>query len=275
MKVSKKILALLLCAALSMALLTACDQNSASINSGSVNANGYIVVANSPDEVIANESLGNLAAVTNLTFDCNTCTYSFTGVENADYYYIRVFAVVDGAESNSAEFQSDKIDATSGNTYNGTLDGKSLLAGNYNIYVVASGAGYSSSEAKTSGQSNKMASASVTANWATGTEEDPTVSATITITPGDSIVKTFTLVITDAEGKEVYRNDAATSEPITINAADLGVDALTVEDVYNVSVAVNEVEGYAAPEAPTTTTITEKRGWGPGGMGGPGGPPPM
>lgn len=272
MKVSKKILALLLCAALSMALLTACDQNSASINSGSVNANGYIVVANSPDEVVANESLGDLAAVTNLTFDCNTCTYSFTGVENADYYYIRVFAVVNGAESNSAEFQSDKIDATSGNTYSGTLEGKSLLAGDYNIYVVASGSGYTSSEAKTSGQSNKMASASVTANWDTDSEE---VKATITITPGDAIAKTFTLVITDAEGKEVYRNDAATSEPITINAADLGVDALTVEDVYNVSVAVNEVEGYAAPEAPTTTTITEKRGWGPGGMGGPGGPPPM
>lgn len=263
MKVSKKILALLLCAALSMVLLTACDQNSASINSGSVNSSGYIVVANSPDEVIVNESLGDLATVTNLTFDCNTCTYSFTGVENADYYYIRVFAVVDGVESNSAEFQSDKINATSGNSYSGTLEGQSLLAGDYNIYVVASGSGYTSSEAKTSGQSIMMAAPSVSANWATGTEEDPTVTATITITPGDSVTETFTLVITDADGNEVYRNDAATSESITITAADLGVEALTVEDVYNVTVTVNEVTGYSAPEAPVTTAITERQQFGP------------
>lgn len=269
MKVSKKIMALLLCAALSLTLLTACDQGSASIDSGAVNANGYIVVANSPDEVVAKESLGDLAPVTNLTFDCNTCAYSFTGVEHADYYYIRVFAVVDGVESNSAEFQSDKIDATSGNTYSGTLEGQSLLAGDYNIYVVASGSGYTSSEAKTSGQSVMMAACTVSANWDTGTEEDPTVTAAITITPGDSIAQTFTLVITDANGTEVYRNDAATAAPITITAADLGVEALTVEDVYNVTVTVNEVAGYTAPEAPVTTTITERQMWGPGGMGGP------
>lgn len=270
MKASKKILALLLCAVMCMALLAGCgEEETPSINSGSINSNGYIVVANSPDEVVSNESLGDLAAVTNLTFDCNTCAYSFTGVENADYYYIRVYAVVDGVESNSAEFQSDKINATSGNTYSGTLEGQYLLAGDYNIYVVASGSGYTSSEAQTSGKSIMMASATVTANWATGTEEDPTVTATITITPGDSIVQTFTLVITDANGNEVYRNDAATSEPITITAADLGVEALSVEDVYNVTVTVNEVSGYNAPETPTATTITERRGWGPGGMGGP------
>ena len=269
MKASKKILALLLSAAMALTLLPGCGESGTktSINSGEVNENGVIIVANSPDEVIVNQAdLVPLAQVTGLTFDCETLEYAFTGVEGADFYYIRVFPVENGVESNSASFQSDKIDGSGAAEHSGVIEGQTLLAGDYNIYVVASGSGYSSSEAMTTGVSTLMAAASVSANWDTGTEEDPTVTAKITITPGDSVAKTFTLTITDEAGNVVYTNDAATSEPIVITAADLGVEALAVEDVYNVSVAVNEVPGYTAPAQATTTTITEQRG-----SGGPGG----
>lgn len=269
MKASKKILALLLSAALGLTLLAGCGNggNSGSINSGEVNEDGVIIVANSPDEVIVNAvDLVPLAEAADISFNCETLEYAFTGVEGADFYYIRVFPVENGVESNSASFQSEKIDAVESNSYSGVIAGQTLLAGDYNIYVVASGSGYTSSEAMISGNSTLMASASVSANWDTGTEENPVVTAKITITPGDSVAKTFTLVITDEAGNVVYTNENATSEPIVITAEDLGVETLTVEDVYNVSVTVNEVSGYKAPAEAATAAITEQMG-----SGGPGG----
>lgn len=269
MKASKKILALLLSAALGLSLLAGCGNggNTGSINSGEVNEDGVIIVANSPDEVVVNSAdLVPLAEATDISFNCETMEYSFTGVEGADYYYIRAFPVENGVESNSASFQSDKIDAAESSSYSGVITGQILLAGDYNIYIVASGSGYTSSEAMISGNSTLLAAASVSANWDTGTDENPTVTAKITITPGDEITKTFTLMITDEAGNVVYTNENATSEPIVITAEDLGVETLTVEDVYNVSVSVNEISGYKVPAEPTTGTITEQRG-----SGGPGG----
>lgn len=272
MKASKKILALLLSAALGLSLLAGCGNggNTGSINSGEVNEDGVIIVANSPDEVVVNSAdLVPLAEATDISFNCETLEYSFNGVEGADYYYIRVFPVENGEQSNSASFQSDKIDAVESGSYSGVITGQTLLAGEYNIYIVASGSGYISSEAMISGSSTLLAAASVSANWDTGTDEDPTVTAKITITPGDDIAKTFTLVITDEAGNVVYTNENATAEPIVITAEDLGVEALSVEDVYNVSVSVNEISGYKLPAEPTNGTITEQRGS--GGPGGPGG----
>lgn len=266
MKVNKKVLMPLLSATLSVALLAGCggdgEEKKGSINSGTMSADGIITVANSPEEVIANQKdLTPLAQATNFTFDCETLEYSFTGVEEAGFYFIRVYPVENGVESNSASFQSDKIDGKGAVTYSGTIEDQTLLAGEYNVYVVASGSGYSSSEVKISGTSYLLAAPSLSAKWNSGNEEDPTVTATITVTAGDSYAKDYTVTITNESGAEVYRKTDATTEPITITAEDLGVEALTVEDVYHVTVEVNAVSGYTLPAA-VSADIEEQRGWG-------------
>ncbi len=270
MKASKKFLALSLCAVLGLSLIAGCDSGKQTIDSGKLNENGYIVVANSPEEVKVNEGdLTSLAQATDLTFNCETLEYSFTGVEGADYYYIRVFPVIDGEESNSASFQSDKIEAGSGTGYTGTIQGQTLLAGDYAIYVVASGSGHTSSEARITGSSSLIANVSLKASFNTGTDENPTVTAEITVTPGDDIAKQFTVTITDESGKVVYTNDKATAETIRLTAADLGAESLTVEDVYQVSVTINPIDGYTVPTEAVTAQITENKGSGfPGGPGG-------
>ena len=106
-----------------------------------------IIVANSPDEAAGyDEDKEPLGEASDFTFDFETLDYSFTGAENAEFYYIKVFPVTDGKESNSASFQSEKIDANEENKYSGTIAGEILLAGDYKAHVVASAAGYSSSD---------------------------------------------------------------------------------------------------------------------------------
>ena len=262
---NKKTTALFLSAALGLTLLAGCaSEKGGSINVGEVNANGYIVVANNPEEVkLLQGDLTPLDSVTNLTFDFESLAYSFTGVEGADFYFIRVFPVVNGVESNSASFQSDKIEATSGNTYSGTIEGEILLAGDYNVYVVASGIGHSSSEAMTTGSSTLLASPSVKANYQKTEGDNPVVTAEITITPGDDLTNSFTLTVTDGTGKVVYTNAKAGTDPIVLTAEDLGVEVLNTEDEFYANVTVNDVSGYIAPTDAVSTQITERRGSGP------------
>lgn len=257
MKKFKSIFALALCLAMALTFLTGCGGTQNPSEEG-----GVITVANSPDDVTASEGTGApLAEASDFTFDFMTLDYSFTGVENAEFYYIKVYPVVDGEESNSASFQSDKISANDSGSYSGAIEGQILLAGDYIAHVVASASGYKSSDVQTSGTSTLLASASVTANWNTG--NDPDITADITITPGDALTSSFTLTVTNEAGDEVYRNEAATAEPISLTAADLGAEALTTEDVYNVTVTVNPVEGYTLPAEGATTQITERRMFGP------------
>ena len=115
MKRTKKLLALLLSAALLLTLLAACDSGS---KPGPNNGDSTVIsVANSPDGVTNDENRTPLGEAGGFTFDFETLEYSFTGADNAEFYYIRVFPVVDGKEANSASFQSDKIDADSSNSY--------------------------------------------------------------------------------------------------------------------------------------------------------------
>lgn len=230
MKTIKKVLALTLCAALGLALLTGCGSGG---NAETGSDSGIITVANSPEEVSTDDTDKTpLGEASDFTFDFEKLEYSFTGVENAEFYYIKVFPVVNGEEGNSASFQSDKIRADDTNSYSGTIEGQTLLAGDYIAHVVASGAGYSSSDIQTSGSSTLLASPNVTANWNTGSDEDPAVTVDITITPGDALTTSFTLTITDESGSTVYSDANATSDPINLTASDLGVETLTVEDVY-------------------------------------------
>ena len=255
----RKALVLPACLALGMSLLAGCGSSTSS-NTGD---GGTIIVANSPSESTSDADKTPLAEASDFSFDFESMEYSFTGAENAEFYYIKVYPVVNGEESNSASFQSDKIEANDTNSYTGTIEGETLLAGDYIAHVVASASGYSSSDIQISGSSYLMASCSVSANWNTGSDEDPTVTADITVTPGDEISQTFTIVITNEAGETVYTNEAATAEPINLTAADLGAEELTVEDVYNVTVTVNEVDGYKVPANAAETTITEQQMWGP------------
>lgn len=254
-KYIKKVSALLLGTMLTTAFLAGCS--SGNVDEGA--ASGIIKVANSPNEADTNDADKlPLGEASDFSFDFESMEYSFTGVENAEFYYIKVYPVVNGEESNSASFQSDKIDADETNSYSGVIEGENLLAGDYNAHVVASAAGYSSSDIQISGSSTMMASATVSANWNTDDDEGAGVSADITITAGDEITRDFTLIVINEAGSEVYRDDAVAAGTINLTAEDLGAAELSTEDIYNVTVMVNQVSGYTAPDEGVTVQITER-----------------
>lgn len=264
MKRTKKLLALLLSAALLLTLLAACDSGS---KPGPNNGDSTVIsVANSPNGVTNDENRTPLGEAGGFTFDFETLEYSFTGADNAEFYYIRVFPVVDGKEANSASFQSDKIDADSSNSYSGVIEGQSLLAGDYAAHVVASAAGYSSSDIQVSGSSAMQGNPTLSATWNTGGNEESSsgepvpVTADISITAaGEAVTKNYTLVVTNESGAEVYRNNSAEAGSINLTAQDFGVDELSTEDVYNVTVTVNQVSGYKVPAEGVTAQIAERR----------------
>ncbi len=256
MKKIKSTLTLTLILVMCVTVLAGCGSSGSSASSEEGDS-GVIIVANSPDEVeVSTEDLEPLAEPTDFTFDFENMTYAFTGAEEAEFYYIRVYPVIDGEEGNSASFQSDKIDADASNSYEGTIDNEILLAGDYNAYVVASASGYSSSETETSGISTLLAEPSVEASWNTD-EDSGEVTAQITITPMDELTSSFTVTVVNELGEEVYRNADAGVEPIVLTAADLGAEVLSTEDVYTVNVEDNPVSGYRVPTEPATAEITE------------------
>ena len=64
-------------------------------------------------------------------------------------------------------------------------------------------------------------------------------------------------------GETVYTDEKAEAGEIVLTAKDLGVEALTTEDVYSVAVSDNEVDGYNLPaENEVSADITEARGFG-------------
>lgn len=277
MKRIKKLSALLLSATLLLSLLAACDSGSKpNTNNGDPSV---ISVANSPDGVTNDQNRTPLGEASGFTFDFETLEYSFTGADNAEFYYIRVFPVTGGKEANSASFQSDKIDADSSNSYSGVIEGQALLAGDYVAHVVASASGYSSSDIQISGSSAMQGNPTLSATWNTGssggfpgmpggneeTSDEPVaVTADISITAADeTVTKSYTLVVTNESGAEVYRNDSAEAGSINLTAEDFGVEELSTEDVYNVTVTVNQVSGYKIPAEGVTTQITERRFGGP------------
>lgn len=271
MKQLTKLLALLLSAMLLLACLSACKSGPTNENVNS----GVITVANSPEGLSAADDRTPLGEASGFTFDFETLEYAFTGAENAEFYYIRVFPVVNGAEGNSASFQSDKISADSSNSYSGIIEGQTLLAGDYAAHVVASAPGYSSSDIQVSGSSAMQGNPTVSATWNTGSsggfpgmgggedtssDEPVPVTADISITAADeTVTKSYTLVVTNESGAEVYRNDSAEAGSVNLTAEDFGVEALSTEAVYNVTVTVNQVSGYKVPAEGVTTQIAERR----------------
>ena len=210
-----------------------------------------------------------LAQVSNFTFDFESGADSFAGVENAAFYYLKVLSVTDGVESVTAVVQSDKIDANTSNSYTGTVSYE-FLAGDYTAQVMAAGSGYKSSYTKISGSSTLQGKPTVSANWKT--EDDVVTGAEITITAVDAITKDYKLTVTNEAGDVVYSNDHVPAGALNLTVEDFGVEALTVDDVYNVTVTVNQVSGYTAPAEGVTAQIQEQQSSSGGPGGGPGGP---
>ncbi len=77
------------------------------------------------------------AKVTGVSFDFQTGDYSFTGVDGAEEYRVRVFPVTDGAEEELPINESQAIRGGK-SSYSGNLPLWSLTAGNtYNAYILA------------------------------------------------------------------------------------------------------------------------------------------
>lgn len=274
MKKTTQLLPVLLSASLLLAVLAGCNTSS---KPGPDNGNPSVIsVANSPDDAASGNDRIPLGEASGFTFDFETLEYSFTGVENGEFYYIKVYPVENGAESNSASFQSDKISAGSSNSYSGAIEGQTLLAGDYIAHVVASASGYSSSDIQVSGTSKMQGNPTLSATWNTGnsggfpgmpgpaetvdSDEPVPVTADISITAAaETVTKSYTLVVTNESGAEVYRDDAAQAGSINLTAADFGVEELSTEDVYTVTVTVNQESGYKVPAEGVTTRIAERR----------------
>ena len=66
-------------------------------------------------------------------------------------------------------------------------------------------------------------------------------------------------MVTDGSGAEVYRDNSAGAGSINLTAEDFGVEELSTEDVYNVTVTVNQESGFKAPSEGVTAQIAERR----------------
>lgn len=80
-----------------------------------------------------------LDSVTNFTYDITTGEYSFTGVDNASYYKLDVYAT-----GSTVALASTRITATSDTSYSGTFS-VSVSAGDYDVTCTAMASGYTSS----------------------------------------------------------------------------------------------------------------------------------
>lgn len=210
----------------------------------------------------ATTARGTLGEVSDFSFDFNSGEYSFTGTDNALFYVVRLYLVEDGVQSPSAQAQSERIDADEANQYSGRLN-TSLVAGEYNAYVLAVASGYTPSSTLVSGASTAQAQPTVAANWQ---EDGPNVAIKLTITAGDSVTDSYAVTL-EKDGAVVYRNPNASNGETVLAASDLGLEALSKDDHISVTVAVNAVPGFTAPD-PVKTDVTEQQMGGPGGMPG-------
>ncbi len=98
-------------------------------------------------------SASMLSAPTNFQFDPLTGQYSFTPSDtNAGYYYIRIFAVIDGIESPHYSASSERINATTTETVTGQMDVSAVAWGINHVNLVtaaAAGTDYASPDPTT------------------------------------------------------------------------------------------------------------------------------
>ena len=102
------------------------------------------------DSSSSSESLHQLSAPTNFTFNTETGDFSFTATDkNAGYYFVRCFAVTNGTEANTYTVSSSRIAGGSTGEKTGNVDVSGFGWGDYNIKLVtfaAAGSGYGAPE---------------------------------------------------------------------------------------------------------------------------------
>ncbi len=87
-----------------------------------------------------------VTAPTDFTFDAQSGAFTFSATdENAGYYFVRAYAVTNGAEASTYTVSSKRIQGGKTGTLSGTVDVSSFGWGNYNVKLVtfaAAGSGY-------------------------------------------------------------------------------------------------------------------------------------
>lgn len=207
-----------------------------------------------------------LAEVTNFTFNFDSGEYGFTGSENATFYSLKVYQYVDGTLDAHAVASSGMIKATDENTeYSGTMD-YTFTAGSYRAVIKAIAPRYKASEATLEGECNSLVAPTVTATWST----DGETAINITITAGDEITKDYTVSVTNTTSStQVYSNSSVTAGSLTLTASDLtGVESLSSDDSYSVTVQGNAYGDYTAASAVTVSVSKADQGGGGGGFPG-------
>lgn len=186
-------------------------------------------------------------AATALKFDFATGEYSFTGVSDASYYFLRVYAKAEAEESGVAAATpvgSSRISASDGNSYSGTLTIELDPGVDYSAYVFSyaeDGITYSLSDPVSGYMTSTYATPELTtSNIRFDIAEDGN-SATVTLTNN---------FLSSAN------TDCAPDYTVKVYAAETGGDAVETLTV-KASDIKEETEDSGGPKGPTITRTAE------------------
>ncbi len=221
-------------------------------------------------------STKQLAEPTNFTMDFEKSEYSFTGSENATFYSLKVYQYVDDVLDSHAVSSSGMIKATEENTYKGSMD-YSFTAGKYRAVLKAIAPRYKANEVEFEGESLLLGSPTVTATWNEGKQNGPgpmsylpvtndsenNLSIDVTITATDTMTKDYTLTIKNTTlGKEVYKNEKVQAGSLNFKYSDFtGIEELTDDDDYTVTVQGNAYDNYVANSAASCNVVSQGSGF--------------
>lgn len=213
---------------------------------------------------------------TNFTIDFEKSEYSFTGSENATFYSLKVYQYVDNTIDSHAVFSSGMIKATKENNYKNTMD-YSFTVGKYRAVLKAIAPRYKANETSLDGESLLLGAPTVSATWNEGqspmsgpsnylpvtNDNANDLSIDVSITSTDTITKDYTMVINNTTlGKEVYKNEKVTAGSLNIKYSDLtGVEELTDDDDYTVTVIGNTFDKYVQNKSTTCNVVSQGSGF--------------
>lgn len=220
-----------------------------------------------------------LDAPTNFTFNFETSTYSFKGSEHATFYSLKVYQYVDSVLDSHAVASSGMIKASESMDFTGTLD-YAFTAGNYRAVVKAIAPRYKANQTEVEGTSKLLGAPTVSAKWndpnssggpgggmmppmAAAPDDSKEMSIDVTITAGDAITKDYTVSLVNmTSGKEVYKKTDVKAGSLNLKAADLtGVEELTDDDDYQVSVYGNAFDDYVQAKTVTADVVASGNGF--------------
>lgn len=219
-----------------------------------------------------NTSSTLLTTPDDLTINVSDATYSFTGVENATYYSIKVYKKEANNTFGTRAVASSgmiKKNTDGSNSYSGTFEDYQFLAGDYRATIKSIAPKYKTGTGTKDFSSTMLGAPTVTAYFnESGEGEAKVVSIDVSITAAETITTSYTLDILNAANTSVYTNATATAGDINIKASDLtGVESISTDDTYTVKVQGNAIEGYTQASAVTAKVSKKSSGNNQGGPG--------